>query len=37
MGLHDPFEYLQHKLWSKEKLEVKVSIWFLTINNLELP
>ncbi len=26
MGSHDPFEYLQHKLWLKEKLGVKVSI-----------
>ncbi len=26
MGLHDPFEYLQHKLWPKKKLGVKVSI-----------
>ncbi len=21
MGLHDPFKYLKHKLWPKEKLE----------------
>jgi hypothetical protein len=26
MGLHDPFEYLKHKLWPKEGLGVKVSI-----------
>jgi hypothetical protein len=30
MGLYDPFEYLKHKLWSKEKLGVKLSIWPLT-------
>jgi len=26
MGLHDQFEYLQHKLWPKERLGIKVSI-----------
>jgi len=26
MGLYDPFEYLKHKLWSKEGLGVKLSI-----------
>jgi hypothetical protein len=26
MGLHDPFEYLEHKLWPKEGPIVKVSI-----------
>jgi hypothetical protein len=26
IGLHDPFEYLQHKLWLKEKLGIKMSI-----------
>jgi hypothetical protein len=26
MGSHDPFEYLQHKLWSKERSGIKVSI-----------
>jgi hypothetical protein len=26
MGLHDPFEYLQHKLWLKEGPKDKVSI-----------
>jgi hypothetical protein len=31
MGSHDPFEYLQHKLWSKEEPWVKVSIWLSTI------
>jgi hypothetical protein len=27
MGLHDPFEYLQHKFWSKKRPGIKVSIW----------
>jgi hypothetical protein len=26
MGLHDPFGHLKHKLWSKERLEVKLAI-----------
>jgi hypothetical protein len=26
MGSHVPFEYLKHKLWSKERLGVKVPI-----------
>jgi hypothetical protein len=26
MDSHDPFEYLKHKLWPKERLGVKVSI-----------
>jgi len=26
MGLHDPFGHLKHKLWSKEKLGVKLVI-----------
>jgi hypothetical protein len=26
MGLHDPFEYLKHKLWPKEGSKVKFSI-----------
>jgi hypothetical protein len=24
MGLHDPFEHLQHKLWQKERPGVKI-------------
>jgi hypothetical protein len=27
MGSHYPFEYLKHKLWSKEWLGIKSSIW----------
>jgi hypothetical protein len=26
MGFHDPFEYLKHKLWSKEGPGVNLSI-----------
>jgi hypothetical protein len=37
MGSHDPFEYLQYKLWLKERSKVKVSIWVLTIKSQELP
>jgi hypothetical protein len=25
MGLHDPFEHLQHKLWQKERMGVKTN------------
>jgi hypothetical protein len=30
MGLHDPLEYLKHKLWPNERLGVKLPIWFST-------
>jgi hypothetical protein len=30
MGLRVPFEYLKHKLWPKEGLEDKLSIWLPT-------
>ncbi len=39
MGLHDLFGYLQHKLWSKERSGVKMSIrlWTTKVKNcLEL-
>jgi hypothetical protein len=26
MGSHVPFEYLKHKLWLKERLEVRVQV-----------
>jgi hypothetical protein len=26
MGLHDPFECLQHKLWPKEGPEIKLAV-----------
>jgi hypothetical protein len=37
MGLHDPFEYLKHKLWSKEGLGIKLPIWLPSIKSQELP
>ncbi len=37
MGLHDPFEYLQHNLLPKEGSGVKVSIWFLNIKSQKFP
>jgi hypothetical protein len=37
MGSHDPFGYLKHKLWSKEKLRVKLSIWLPTTKSQESP
>jgi hypothetical protein len=30
MGSHEPFGHLKHKLWQKERLGVKLTIWFLT-------
>jgi hypothetical protein len=34
MGLHDPFGYLKHKLWPKERLGVKLFESFVsTISN----
>ncbi len=35
MGLHDPFEYLWHKLWPKERSGVKMSIWLPITKNQE--
>jgi hypothetical protein len=37
MVLGDPFKTLQHKLWLKEGLGVKVPIWLPTIKNQESP
>jgi hypothetical protein len=37
MGLYDPFGYSKHKLWSKEGLEVNLSIWLSTTKSWELP
>jgi hypothetical protein len=31
MGLHDPFGFLKHKLWPKERLGVRLTISLLTI------
>jgi hypothetical protein len=35
MSSHDPFGYLKHKLWPKERSWVKLLIWLLTIKNRE--
>ncbi len=37
MGSHYPFEYLWHKLWSKEGPGVKLLIWLPTIKSWESP
>jgi len=37
MGSHDPFAYLEHKLWPKERQEIKLAIWFVTIKSQESP
>ncbi len=37
MRSHDPFKYLKHKLWPKERIQVKLPIWLLTIKSQELP
>jgi hypothetical protein len=37
MGSHDPFGYLKHKLWPKEGLGIKLSIWLLTTKSQESP
>jgi hypothetical protein len=35
MALHEPFGYLQHKLWSKERPGVKLVVWFPTTKSWE--
>jgi hypothetical protein len=37
MGLHDPFEYLKHKLWPKERPKVKLPIRLPTTKSQESP
>jgi hypothetical protein len=37
MESHDAFEYLQHKLWSKEKLGIKMLIWLPIIKCQKSP
>jgi hypothetical protein len=37
MGSHDPFGYLKHKLWQKEKSRIKLTIWLLTTKSQESP
>jgi hypothetical protein len=36
MALHEPFGHLQHKLWSKEGMGVKLVVWLLTTKSQEL-
>jgi hypothetical protein len=35
MGSHDPFGHLQHKLWPKERLGVKLAVWLSTTESQE--
>jgi hypothetical protein len=35
MGLHDPFEYLKHKLWQRKRPQVTMPIWFPTPKSWE--
>jgi hypothetical protein len=37
VGSHDPFGHLKHKLWPKEGLGVKLTIWLPTIKSQESP
>ncbi len=37
MGSHDPFGYLNHKLWSKDRSRIKLPIWPPTIKSKEFP
>jgi len=37
MGSHDPFKRLEHKLWPKEGLGIKLAVWLLTIKSRESP
>jgi hypothetical protein len=35
MALHEPFGHLQHKLWSKKRLGVKLVVWLPTTKSRE--
>jgi len=35
MGSHEPFGHLQHKLWQKKKLGVKLVVWLPTTKSQE--
>jgi hypothetical protein len=37
MVSHDPYGHFKHKLWSKEGLGIKLSIWLLTTKTQESP
>jgi hypothetical protein len=36
MGSHDPFGHLKHKLWLKERLGIKLTVWLPTTKSREL-
>jgi hypothetical protein len=36
MGSHRPFGHLKHKLWSKERPGVKLTVWLLTIKSWKI-
>jgi len=35
MALHEPFGHFQHKLWAKERLGIKLTVWLPTTKNQE--
>jgi hypothetical protein len=37
MGSHDPFGFLKHKLWPKERLGLKLVVLFPTTKSWESP
>ncbi len=37
MGSHDPFGYLNHKFWPKERPRIKLPIWLPTIKSWKSP
>jgi hypothetical protein len=37
VGSHDPFGHFKHKLWPKERLGIKLTIWFPTTKSWESP
>jgi hypothetical protein len=37
LSSHDPFGYLKHKLWPKQRSRVKLTIWFLTTKSRKSP
>jgi hypothetical protein len=37
MGSHDPFGHLKHKLWPKERMRVKLTIWSPSTKSQESP
>jgi hypothetical protein len=37
MGSHDPFQYLTHRLWPKERMGVKLEVWLPPTKSQESP